>query len=65
MNECSLPFDRLASLGRIKDTLEDRAESLILATDDQVAEVLPRLINHFSQQDQVVSDWRRKLETLQ
>lgn len=56
-------FGRL--FASIKDTLEDRAESLILATDDQVAEVLPRLIDHFSQQDHSVSNWRRQLETLQ
>ena len=56
-------FGRL--FASIKDTLEDRAESLILATDDQVAEVLPRLIDHFSQQDHSVSNWHRQLETLQ
>ena len=33
---------------RIKDTLEDPAESLILSADDQAAEAVSRLIAHFS-----------------
>lgn len=48
----------------LKETLEDRAESLILAADDRLAEILPRLVDHYSQQEQTSSDWRRQLETL-
>jgi hypothetical protein len=51
--------------GRIKATLEDRAETLVLVADDQAVKAVSRLITHFSEQDQPVSDWRRQLETLQ
>lgn len=49
---------------RIKDTLEDRAEALILSTDDQAYKAVSRLVAHFSTQDQKVSGWHRQLETL-